>query len=60
MLLIWFIAIFVFSLVLAIHSMHDFGIPKEIKYLLDSKRIKGTIVFFNKGRSEHYRSNKRS
>ncbi len=50
---IWFLIIFFISLILAIRSMKDFNIPKEIKYLLDSKKIKGTIIFF-KEKIKHY------
>lgn len=53
--ILWFFIIFVISFILAIRSMSDFDIPKEIKYLLDSKRIKGTIVFF-RDKIKHYSS----
>lgn len=53
--ILWFIIILVSSFVLAARSMTDFEIPKEIKYLLDSKRIKGSIIFF-KGKAKHYSS----
>jgi len=53
--LIWFIAIFIVSLILAFRSMRDFDIPSEIKHLLMSKRVRGTILFL-KGKIKHYSS----
>lgn len=51
--------IFIISLILAIRSMKDFGIPKELKVWLNGKRIKGTIVFF-KDKIKHYSSSSSS
>ncbi len=50
-----FVLIFALALFLAARSMKDFGIPKEIKQLLLSRKIKGTILFL-KGRTKHYSS----
>ncbi|MCS6956679.1 MAG: hypothetical protein NZM02_02430 [Patescibacteria group bacterium] len=49
----WFFLIFVISFVLAFKSMSDFQIPKEIKKIIDLKKIRGTIIFF-KGKIKHY------
>lgn len=51
--LIWFLAIFVFSFFLALRSMRDFNIPKEIKQLITAGKIKGSIIFF-KDKTRHY------
>ena len=52
--MIWIILlILILSMVLAFRSMRDFAIPKEIKHLLESRRVKVTIVFL-KGRIKHY------
>lgn len=48
-----FIAIFILSLFLAFRSMNDFEIPKEIRKLLTSNRLKGTIIFF-RDKIKHY------
>ncbi len=47
--------IILISLVLAARSMKDFDIPKELRMFIDSKRIRGTIVFF-KEKIKHYSS----
>ncbi|KKP67006.1 MAG: hypothetical protein UR63_C0025G0013, partial [Candidatus Roizmanbacteria bacterium GW2011_GWC2_35_12] len=39
----------------ALRSMKDFGVPKEIKRLLDRKKAKGTIIF-SKKKMIHYSS----
>ncbi|MBI5127013.1 hypothetical protein HZA76_00980 [Candidatus Roizmanbacteria bacterium] len=49
------VLIFILALILAVRSMKDFGIPKEIRELLISRKIKGTIVFL-KGKIKHYSS----
>ncbi len=46
--------ILVISFLLAIRSMNDFRLPKEIRRLLKIKHIKGTILFF-KDKVKHYR-----
>ncbi|KKQ01454.1 MAG: hypothetical protein US11_C0008G0011 [Candidatus Roizmanbacteria bacterium GW2011_GWA2_36_23] len=51
-----FIAILIVSFLLALRSMKDFQLPKELQYLLSVKRIKGTIVFF-KNKTVHYKKN---
>lgn len=38
-------------------SMKDFHVPKEIKKLLNNKKIKGSIVFF-KDKTRHYSAKK--
>ncbi|MCX7956220.1 MAG: hypothetical protein N2593_03925 [Patescibacteria group bacterium] len=53
----WFFLIFLISFFLALRSMNDFNIPYEIKKILNSKKIKGTIIFF-KNKIKHYYNNK--
>jgi len=54
--MIWiFLLILALSFILAFRSMKDFDIPKEIKHLLMSRKIKGTILFL-KGKVKHYSS----
>ncbi|MGB9707393.1 MAG: hypothetical protein ACPL1D_01430 [Microgenomates group bacterium] len=43
--IIVFIIIFIISLVLAWRSMGDFDLPSEVKKLVSSRKIKGTIIF---------------
>lgn len=50
-----FVLIFILSFIIALRSMTDFDIPKEIKHFLAAKKIKGTIIFF-KGKTKHYSS----
>lgn len=50
-----FIILFCLSLVLAVRSMRDFEIPSEIRQLLRSRKIHGTIVFM-KDKVLHYSS----
>jgi len=55
--MIWiFVIIFFISFILALRSMDDFQVPKEIRRILDSKRIKGTILFFKGKKTKHYSS----
>lgn len=54
-LLLVFGILFLISLIIALRSMGDIGIPKEIRRLIDSRRVKGTILFFG-GKSKHYRA----
>lgn len=51
--LFWFLIIFIISFLLALRSMSDFKIPKEIRYIIDVKKIKGTILFL-KDKIKHY------
>ncbi len=51
---IWFLLIFILSFILAWRSMSDFQVPKEIRRLIDTKKIKGTIIFF-RGKIKHYK-----
>ena len=44
-----------FSFVLALRSMRDFDVPEQLKHLLKTKNIRGTIVFF-KDKIEHHSS----
>lgn len=53
MILIVFILILLFSLALALRSMHDFELPNEVKKLLRFKKVQGTIMFF-KDKIKHY------
>lgn len=50
-----FILILFLSFILALYSMRDFQIPYEIKQLITSKKIKGTIIFL-KEKIIHYRN----
>lgn len=50
-----FIGILIVSLILAVRSMKDLTVPKEIKAMLTSKKIKGTILFV-KDQIKHYSS----
>jgi len=43
------------SILLALVSMRDFDVPKELKKRIKAKKIKGTIVFF-KDKPRHYSS----
>jgi len=47
--------IFAVSVIFAVRSMGDFDMPKELRRFVDSKRIKGTIIFL-KGKIKHYPS----
>jgi len=40
-----FIFILIISFILALRSMADFNLPKEIGNLINQKKIKGTIIF---------------
>ncbi len=55
MILLILIVIFVVSFFMALRSMKDFGIPREIQRLLKFKNIRGTILFF-KNKTKHYRA----
>ncbi len=46
MIVYYLIIIFFVSFFLALRSMKDFQLPKEIKRILDQKKIKGRIIFF--------------
>lgn len=49
------IGIFIFSLILALRSMKDHGLPEEIKKLMSQKKVKGTILIM-KDKVNHYSS----
>ena len=50
-----FFLISIISFVLTWRSMRDFNLPKELKDLLNARKIKGTIIFF-KNKVKHYSS----
>jgi len=41
-----FIFLFIVSFIAALRSMKDFSIPREVNTVLNSKQLRGTIVFF--------------
>jgi len=47
--------ILILSFILAVRSMADFEIPKEVRRLLKINKVKGTIMFL-KGKVKHYRN----
>lgn len=47
------------SFILALRSMKDFDVPHEVKVMLNSKQVRGTIVFF-KNKVMHYSSDSSS
>lgn len=49
------ILLLILSFVIALHSMKDFYLPKEIRRLIEARRVRGTILFL-KGKIEHYSS----
>lgn len=51
--LIAFILILILSIILAVRSMKDFGVPKEVSNIISSKRGKGTILIL-KDKVLHY------
>gem|GEM_PF-981297 len=53
------IIILALSLVLSIFSMNDWDVPVEIRRLIKSRRLKGTIIFFRK-KIKHYSSSSSS
>ncbi|MDO8497183.1 MAG: hypothetical protein Q7S61_01425 [bacterium] len=50
-----FIGILIASFILAVRSMKDLTVPKEIQAMLTSRKIKGTILFV-KDQIKHYSS----
>ncbi len=50
-----FILIFILSFFLAIRSMRDFNVPKEVKDMVRENKSKGTILFLKKN-IKHYSS----
>lgn len=50
-----FIAIFIVSFLLALRSMKDLHTPHEVKQLMKSNKVKGSIMFF-KNNIKHYSS----
>lgn len=57
--LIAFVILIVLSILLALRSMSDFHIPKELQKLLKTKNIKGTFIFL-KDTVEHHSSSSES
>ncbi|MEK7079141.1 MAG: hypothetical protein AAB929_03655 [Patescibacteria group bacterium] len=53
------IIILAVSLILALFSMKDLGIPKEIARLIAIRKHRGSIVFF-KDKVKHYSSSSKS
>ena len=56
MLLPIFLILLTISFILALRSMKDFEMPKEVKALLRFRNIRGTILFFKGKKIKHYRS----
>ena len=55
MVIITFITLFIVSFIAALRSMKDFSVPREVNTVLNSKQLRGTIVFF-KDKVMHYSS----
>ena len=55
-----FFTIFIVSLIAAVVSLKDVGVPKEILKLITARKIKGSIVFFGKRQVKHYSSSSKS
>lgn len=53
-------SILIVSFVLALRSMGDINIPKEIQKLIQEKRHTGRIVFFKDKKTKHYSSSSSS
>ncbi len=53
------ILILVVSLLLALRSMKDTHVPKELHELIAKRKVRGKIVFF-KGKVKHYSSSSSS
>ena len=47
--------ILILSFILAVRSMRDFEIPKEVRRLLKINRVAGTIMFF-RDKVKHYKT----
>ncbi len=47
--------LFVVSLILAMRSMHDVGLPSDVKKMIGKKGKKGSIVFMKQS-TKHYHS----
>ena len=47
--------ILILSFILALRSMRDFGVPKEVRKLFRINKIQGTIMFF-KEKVKHYKT----
>jgi hypothetical protein len=56
---IFFLILFIISLIAAARSMKDFEVPSEVRSVMNSKQVKGTIVFF-KNTITHYSSDSSS
>lgn len=58
--LIPFFILFIVSVVLAVRSMREEGIPREITKLLHMRKFTGRIVFFKGHHTKHYSSSSSS
>ena len=54
------VSLFIISLILALRSMKDLHIPKEIQRIINNKKYKGRIVFFMGKKMKHYSSSSSS
>jgi hypothetical protein len=59
-LFISFIVVLIISFVLAVRSMREEGIPKEIVRMLHIRKFTGKIVFFKGKKVKHYSSSSSS
>jgi len=59
MLFVILIIILVLSFILALGSMKDFTVPKEVRQLFKINKVSGTIMFF-KEKIKHYSSSSSS
>ena len=53
---IMFVVLFIIAFIMAWRSMKDFHLPEEISKLINSRKIRGSIVFFKDKKVEHYSS----
>ena len=54
------VILFFVSFILALRSMKDLGVPKEIQRIISNKKYKGRIVFFKNKKTKHYSSSSSS
>ena len=52
--LLVFIAILILSFILAIRSMNDLNVPKEVSRIVTRRKVRGTIVVF-KNKVKHFK-----
>lgn len=48
------VLILIISFILALRSMRDFSVPREVRELMKINKVKGTILFFKK-QIKHYK-----